>query len=177
MESNLAMLLNTFAQTGSVNWIGLRPARERTVQAAEQVYADVQQGLAGDHYRSPGGSRQVTLIQAEHLPVIAALAGKTTVDPAALRRNIVVAGINLIALKGWRVAIGAALIEVTGHCHPCSRMEQALGAGGYNAMRGHGGVTARVVQSGEIRLGASVRAIAPIAKDQGGDSQAGDLFS
>jgi MOSC domain-containing protein YiiM len=93
------------------------------------------------------------LIQAEHLAVIAAFLRRDQVDPALLRRNIAISGINLLALSGAQFAIGAAVMEGTGACHPCSRMEETFGGGGYNAIRGHGGITARVISGGVIRLG------------------------
>jgi len=99
------------------------------------------------------GKRQVTLIQAEHLPVIAALAGLETVAPEHLRRNVVVSGLALLALKDRRFRIGDVLLEGTGECHPCSRMEEAFGPGGYNAVRGHGGITARVLEGGLVEVG------------------------
>lgn len=120
-------------------------------------------GLADDRLGRRGeaelSTRQVTLIQAEHLPVIAALARVATVDPLALRRNLVVSGINLLALKNARLRVGEALLEVVGPCQPCSRMEEAVGPGGYAAMRGHGGMTARVLESGAVRVGDVVRAL------------------
>lgn len=124
------------------------------MQVVEVAMLDPEQGLIGDHYSSrTGGARHVTLIQAEHLAAIAAHLGLESVCPDDVRRNVVVAGINLAALKGRCFRLGEALMEATGECHPCSRMEEILGPGGYNAVRGHGGITARVVERGTLRLG------------------------
>ncbi|MFI7716720.1 MOSC domain-containing protein, partial [Acinetobacter baumannii] len=82
-----------------------------------------------------------------------------------LRRNLVVRGINLSALKGGRFSIGAAVLEYSGVCAPCSHMEAALGQGGYNAVRNHGGITARILESGTVRIGDVVTRLdhAPLA--------------
>ena len=108
--------------------------------------------------------RQVTLIQHEHLPVVAALTGRDAVTPDRLRRNLVVSGINLIALKEKKFRVGEVLLEGTGPCAPCSLMEHNLGPGGYNAMRGHGGITAIVLKGGTIHVGDAVQV------EAGGDS-------
>jgi len=147
-------LLAVIPQVGRLEWIGLRPAQRAPVQAVVSVRAEAGRGLIGDRYaESPGTKRQVTLIQAEHLPVIAALTGNAAITPEWLRRNLVVSGINLLALKDRRFLIGAVLLEGTGLCRPCSRMEEVLGPGGYNVMRGHGGITARVLNGGSLRVG------------------------
>ena len=85
--------------------------------------------------------------------MIASLAGLETATPEQLRRNLVVSGLPLLALKEARFRVGEVVLEGTGECHPCSRMEETLGEGGYNAVRGHGGLTARVIQGGVIRVG------------------------
>jgi MOSC domain-containing protein YiiM len=84
----------------------------------------------------------------------------------------VVSGINLLALNGAQFAIGGALLEGTGPCHPCSRMEEIFGTGGYNAVRGHGGITARVITGGVIRLADAVtfRSRSTVASDGDGTS-------
>lgn len=159
----MAELLTRFPRAGWVVWIGVRPRRRLPLVALPRVDAIAGQGLAGDHYRpAMRGSRQVTLIQAEHLPVVGALLGLPALGPERLRRNLVVAGINLLALKGMRFRVGAAVLEGSGFCHPCSRMEETLGIGGYNAMRGHGGLTARVVGGGSIALGDAVESLGPV---------------
>jgi MOSC domain-containing protein YiiM len=98
----------------------------------------------------------VTLIQAEHLPVIAALSNAEAVTPQALRRNLVVSGLNLLALRKGLLRVGDAVLEIHGPCPPCSRMEKELGPGGYNAMRGHGGWYASVATPGVINVGDTV---------------------
>ena len=155
----LGELMARFPRDGRVDWLGVRPAREAPVQPRQAVEAIAGAGLVGDRYAGRSGSRGVTLLQAEHLGVIAALAGLSALDPAVLRRNVLVAGVPLLALKGRRFRIGGAVLEGTGPCDPCSKMEAALGPGGYNAMRGHGGLCARIVEGGAIRIGDLVRVI------------------
>ncbi len=155
-------LLDTFPQAGRVEWIGVRPASRAPMRALTTVKAEAGCGLIGDRYAaSPGSKRQVTLVQAEHLPVIAALTGHAAVPPEWLRRNLVVSGVNLLALKDRQFRVGGVLLEGTGLCHPCTRMEEVLGPGGYNIMRGHGGITARVLGDGELQIGDTVRLITP----------------
>ncbi|UWX03641.1 MOSC domain-containing protein [Pseudoxanthomonas sp. NC8] len=149
----------TLPHRGRVEWIGLRPARETTMVEVDAVRATTGGGLDGDRYKGGSGERGVTLIQAEHLPVIAALAGHDALAPVILRRNLVVSGIPLVALKGRRFRIGDVVLEGTESCDPCSRMEAALGPGGFNAMRGHGGLCARIVEGGTLHLGDVVEAL------------------
>ncbi len=150
-------LFDTMPQVGKVEWIGIRPGKKEQLQEQAQVIVTREHGLEGDHYKGSSKNRQVTLIQAEHLRAVAQILKVDRIDPNLTRRNIVVSGINLQALKDQRFQIGEAILETTGLCHPCSRMEENLGAGGYNAMRGHGGITATVMQDGSIRLGDQVR--------------------
>jgi MOSC domain-containing protein YiiM len=155
-DSELHHLMTRFPRAGRVRWIGLRPARDVPMRAVDSAEAVAGKGLRGDRYGSGSGKRGITLIQAEHLPVIATLAGLDGLQPARLRRNLVVEGIPLIALKGRRFRIGEVLCEGTAPCDPCSRMEAALGPGGYNAMRGHGGLCARILEGGSFAVGDAV---------------------
>ncbi len=151
--SLLSELLNAPIQPGRVVWIGLRPARRGAMTSVKTATADTAGGLVGDRYNGRSGLRQVTLIQREHLDAIASHLGLDHVAPEQLRRNIVVEGLNLTALKDHHLRIGTAVLAWTGECHPCSRMEETFGSGGYNAVRGHGGITARVIESGTMAIG------------------------
>ena len=138
-----------------VEWIGISPGNRQPIEPRDEVTVAAGTGVDGDYHskRKPGGERQVSLIQAEHFAVIAANAGRDSVSPELFRRNIVVSGIELAPLIGRRFRIGEALLEGTGPCTPCSRMDENLGAGGRLAMSRLGGLTAIVIEPGRIRRG------------------------
>ena len=146
---------------GRVEALVVRGQPRERARNVEQTVALAGIGLADDRLGQRGeaelSTRQVTLIQQEHLPLIAAFARSGPLDPVDLRRNIVVSGINLLTLKKVRLLVGEAVLEIVGPCAPCSRMEEVIGPGGYAAMRGHGGMTARILEGGVIRVGDAVR--------------------
>lgn len=152
--SLLNALIASPMRPGRLEWIGLRPARRQPVIPVKAADLIAARGIDGDRYQtSRNGARQVTLIAREDLAAIAAFLGRSHVDAHDLRRNLVTSGINLMALKNRRFRIGPVLLEGSGECAPCSRMEETFGPGGYNAVRGHGGITARVLEGGSIKLG------------------------
>ena len=150
----------THTVTGRVEWIGVSRGFRQSIEPQLEVTVAVGTGIDGDYHsrKRPCGKRQVTLIQSEHFDVIAAKTGKDSVSPELFRRNIVVRGIELASLIGRRFRIGEALLEGTGPCTPCSRMDENLGEGGRLAMKGLGGLTATVIEPGRIRRGDPVMA-------------------
>lgn len=173
-SANLHQLVQQFAHAGRLDAIYLRPLRREPVVSVQQAQVLPERGLVGDHKADKpsaqigGSDRQVTLIQSEHMHAVAAFVQKGQVDPAWLRRNLLVSGLNLLAAHALFkdepliLRLGETVVlEITGPCDPCSRMEEILGPGGYNAMRGHGGMTARVLEGGTIQVGDAIRCTPP----------------
>jgi len=139
---------------GTVTWIGIRPERKTPMIPKDAVYADSASGLSGDHDTQP--HRQVTLISKEALMQVAGALGLEAVDPGLTRRNIQISGLDFNVQAGTKIRIGEALMEVTGPCLPCSRMDENLGPGGRDAMANAGGLTGRILESGQIVIGDTV---------------------
>lgn len=153
---NIKELFVNFPNVGTVAWISFRPEKRGEISVVDEVQLSPENGIEGDHYSGKNRKRQFTIIQQEHIEAVAKFLKKDKIDPRLLRRNIVVSGINLSAFNDAEFTIGTALLKMTGLCHPCSRMEQNLGEGGYNAMRGHGGITCEIIEEGIIKIGDEV---------------------
>lgn len=144
--------------TGTLLGIAVRPASGAPVQEREQVAVSDQTCIEGDYRRSPGG-RMVTVLELAAWEAACADIGRTL--PWTTRRaNLLVDGIALARQTGRKLVIGDVVLEVTGETRPCENMDDA-----WNGLRTaldpdwRGGVTCRVLQSGSIRVGDSVRLI------------------
>ncbi|BFM19346.1 MOSC domain-containing protein [Gilvimarinus japonicus] len=160
-RSSQARILDRLAaniKPGQLDWIGLRTVRRGEIAEVASVQALAEQGLEGDHRcrKTRGSGRQVTIISREFIEQICRHMGRESIDPALLRRNLVVSGMNLNLLRHQILQIGEAIIVPGALCHPCLRMNENLGEGGVAAMYGYGGLCAKIVRSGTIQVGDAV---------------------
>jgi len=101
--------------------------------------------------------RQVTLIEREQIGQHAGALGLSSIPPGAVRSNIETLGINLVALIGFEIEIGEAVLSLYAPRDPCSKMD-AICQGLRELMtENRQGVLATVVQSGKIRIGDLVK--------------------
>ena len=145
---------------GAIEAIGIRPGRREEVKSVDHATI-LNSGIVGDHYDKSEGSRSVTLIGKEGLLLTWERLGRTdSIDHNLTRRNLLISGIDLREAIGKQIRIGEnVLLEITGKCHPCRRMEENLGKGGTKALAENAGVTARVLEEGDIRPGDQVRVV------------------
>ena len=131
------------------------------MQTVEAVAVDLLTGIAGDYRGAlkPGrNKRQVTVMTADCWR--ATLADLGAAIPWEERRvNLLVDGFKLVETTGARIRFSRGVVlEVTGECHPCSRMEE-VASGLRAALTPHwrGGVTTRVIAAGRLAIGDEVR--------------------
>jgi MOSC domain-containing protein YiiM len=114
-------------------------------------------GIAGDRYCEGtgfwtryGDVCQVTLIEAEDLDYIEGELGIRVKD-GQHRRNIITRGIRLGDLRRKRFRVGEALLEFDRSRPPCRHVQDLSEPGMTRALKGRGGICARVIRAGRIR--------------------------
>jgi dipeptidase E len=137
--------------SGTVGGLSLRPAADAPVALAQRVLARAGGGLEGDH--AEGGKRGVTLLDAARWADAAGRAGAPDLPWHARRANVLVEGLDLLALIGRRVRLGPVLVHVHGETLPCKLMERAQQGLRAALEGGGGGVHGEILEGGWISVG------------------------
>lgn len=137
----------------TVQSIIIRPARKANpIRINKAVITSA--GIRGDHYAKENGLRQVTLVAKDDLAKVAATVGFQGDVHFASRRNIMVESLPHENLKGKIVRVGKdVLLEITGYCTPCFRMDENFGKGAISAFAKRAGWVAKVIEGGSISVG------------------------
>jgi MOSC domain-containing protein YiiM len=161
-----AALAEVRARTGTVVAIHVAPGSGQPMLGRDRVRAIAGVGLEGDRYSARTGhwspntgvDRDITLIEAEVIEDLAATDG-IRLDPGDSRRNVTTRGIRLNELVGRRFRVGDAICEGTRLCEPCQYLTDLLGKPVLEPLVHRAGLRARIVEGGEIAVGAEVAAL------------------
>ena len=153
---------------GQVVAIHVASAAGAAMQSLAAAEALAGEGLAGDRYRAgigfysatptDPGARELTLIAEESLDAVLRETG-VAVAPEEHRRNITTRAIALDPLLGKRFRIGEVICEGVRLCPPCKHLEEITGKKIMKPLVYRGGVRARIVEGGWIRVGDPIQEI------------------
>ena len=135
---------------------GQSPLEHPTLEVAE-IECVAGRGIRGDRYfdHKPDFKGQITFVARETLERVwrelAIPPGRR--DLAATRRNVVTSGIDLLDLVGREFSIGGVRFRGSEECTPCAWMDEAIASGAERRMRGQGGLRARILTDGVLRVG------------------------
>jgi MOSC domain-containing protein YiiM len=129
------------------------------MSAQQFVEALTEAGLRGDRYSEKKNRRspdyQVTFIELENIEAFTQASG-LPLTPDMPRRNIITSGIRLNELCGKRFRVGRARFEGLELCEPCSLFAKRTHREVLRFFAGKGGLRARIVSGGEIRVGDTI---------------------
>jgi len=148
---------------GSVVSIHITPAAGQPMESVPEARAVAGRGLEGDRYSlgtgyysdKPGeGGRELTLIETETIEALPALGVK--LSAAESRRNIATAGVPLNHLVGREFRVGAVRLRGTRLCEPCRYLDGLTQVGAMAALIHRGGLRAKILNDGLIRVGDTI---------------------
>jgi MOSC domain-containing protein YiiM len=146
---------------GQVAGIFIAAARGAPIQPLDEVKAVAGRGLEGDRnfYGDGDGhdpADEITLIAAEGLEQARTDHG-LELDPGEHRRQVVVEGVDLLALVGKRVRVGEVEVAVIADNPGCRHLQNMTGKAVLRGLRRHGGVRGEILTGGLLRVGDPVR--------------------
>ena len=134
--------------------IHVAPGTRLPMKSVASVVAETGKGIVGDRYHGTR-HRHVSVQSATALAEAAEVFG-APIDAAGTRRNLTISHGDVPRTPGERIRIGDVLLEVVRVAAPCKLLDDTLGRGAQEALRRRGGSIFRVLEGGEIEVGAVV---------------------
>jgi MOSC domain-containing protein YiiM len=122
--------------------------------AVKEVECVTGKGLRGDRFFGfkDDYKGQITFFASEVFADVCRILGVTDKSPGATRRNVITTGVDLNSLIGQRFVIHGVEFEGVSECSPCYWMDEAIAPGAEAAMQGRGGLRARILTNGVLRV-------------------------
>ncbi len=151
-------VLHLFQSEGH-NFVGHhgQPAGTNTINEVDQMECVGGRGIRGDRFfdHADNFHGQITFFANE---VYQAISNELTVSDrpvSVFRRNVVTRGVDLNELIGREFEVQGIRFLGTEECRPCYWMNEAFGAGAKDALKGRGGLRARILSNGILRKDAA----------------------
>jgi len=131
-----------------------QPPGEHPIEAVTQVECVAGQGVRGDRFFNfkDNYKGQITFLAAEVFDDVCRQVGVSGKSPGVTRRNVITRGVDLNTLVGKRFTIQGVDFEGVAECSPCYWMDQAIAPGALAALHGRGGLRARILSNGVLRV-------------------------
>ena len=119
-------------------------------------------GIVGDRYfgRPAHRNAAVTVLAVEGIESLARELGVPAPDPLLARRNVVLRGAEVEALRGQGFSLdcgsGEVLLLGGRPANPCAWLDLVLGPGFHRGLRGRAGIRCAALGDGVLRIGPAV---------------------
>lgn len=124
------------------------------VLEVDQIRCVAGRGIEGDRYfdHEPDFKGQITFFAEEVYRELCQRFGVHDKPPSVFRRNVITRGLDLQSLIGREFEIQGVRFFGSESCKPCYWMDQAFAPGAEAALQGRGGLRARILSDGILRV-------------------------
>ena len=140
-------------------------AAENPTREVKEIMCRAGHGVEGDRFfdYKENYAGQITLFSWDIYRAAREKFAVPALSAGAFRRNVVVEGVDLTTLIGRRFSLGGVEFEGVAESKPCYWMNQAVGPGAEEWLRGNGGLRARILSVGALAVGHATLSVAASA--------------
>ncbi len=131
-----------------------QPAGRHPIEVRPEIECVAGRGIRGDRFfdYKPDYKGQITFFAWETYEALCGAFPGVRADPGAFRRNVITRGVDLNELADREFEVQGVRFRGAGESAPCHWMNGAFAPGAEEALRGRGGLRARILTDGILRV-------------------------